>query len=202
MKIYEPYFQVEGHCYHTPDGMVLDSVTTIIKNECGLYQYGSATAATKGDHVHRACQFHDEGSLNETTVYDEIQPYLEQYKLALTAQGIVVKQNEVRRYSPKYLYAGCVDKVVEIENNLALIDIKTGATEHWHRWQTAAYAELLRLELGPLDRYILYLKPDSFRLAQHDNKRDFGEFLALLAANTIKINSGYRKRKEEDHNDE
>jgi len=191
-----PDFEPLGHIYMASDGMILPSVTTILKEELGLYSWGSSSAATRGTHVHLACQYYDEGNLDEATVRPEIQPYLAQYKLALQEHGITVLQNELRRYSPKYLFAGSIDKVVEISGRRAILDIKTGSKEHWHRWQTAGYKELMAPELGQsVDRYDLYLSPDDSELVQHQGKRDFGEFMAFLSTYTIKGNTGYRKTK-------
>ena len=193
-KAHIPLFIHDGHQYHDPAGMVLPSVTTILKGELGLFHYSSQGAANRGQDVHSACQYYDEGDLDEKTLTDEVREYLESYKKAISHEGIKVQQNELRRYSPKYMYAGTVDKIATVNGIPTLIDLKTGQAGPWHRWQTAAYAELVRLEIGELQRFALYIKPDGYQLIRHDGKRDFLEFLALMSAYTIKLNTGYLKK--------
>jgi hypothetical protein len=211
MKKYEPAipcFNPIGHLYHDAAGQALDSVTTILKAELKLYNYGSQDAANRGTEVHKACQFHDEKDLIEADLPDEVAPFFKQYKLALKAHNIKVHFNELRRYSRKYLFAGCIDKIISINGEHGILDIKTSKTltvSTWWRWQTAAYTDMMKDEaiaLGlPLTkRWALVLSPEKFRLVEHDGKRDFFEFLALQAAHTIKCNTGYRKRKIEQPN--
>jgi hypothetical protein len=194
LKIYEPFFEPIGHLYHTADGTVLDSVTTIIKAELGLYQYAGVTdAAGRGTRVHMACQYFDEGDLDENTISDEVRPYLEQYKLALAAHDIQVDWNEKRRYHPVYLYAGSADKGARVAGVPSIIDIKTGKEEAWHFLQLGPYGKLVEAEYPHKKYYDLYLKPDGFKLVEQDGKRGMSYFLALLAAHNLKKNLGYRK---------
>lgn len=197
IKIYEPHFEVKGHLYAKPDdGQILDSVTTIIKQECDLYRFGNGAAAERGTAVHMACQFYDDGNLDESTVAENVWPYLEQYKLALEQYKIKVLANELMRYHPVYLYAGTLDKIAMVGPSKGIIDIKTGAECLDHKWQTAAYKDMVKHEHAEdLKRWILYLKTDGFKLVEHTGRRDFQEFLALYTAHNIKVNSGFRKRK-------
>lgn len=197
MKIYEPYFLHQTHQYHSPDGMILDSVTTILKEEFGLYHYGNNSKANFGTDVHTARQYYNDNDLDESTLTPEVSKRLEQYKLAKKELGIIVKAQELRRYCPKYLYAGTLDELDLIKSRLGVLDIKTGKEEKWHCLQTAAYANMIKHEHPePLARWCLYLADDSYKLVEHTNKGDFATFLALAAAHQIKVNFGYRKRKE------
>lgn len=194
MKIYEPSFEPIGHLYQSDDGMILDSVTTVLKAELGLYQYTGVTgAATRGTNVHMACQFYDEGDLDEATVSDEVRPYFEQYKLALAEYEIEVEWNEKRRYHPKYLYAGSPDKGAKVERIPSIVDIKTGAEEKWHFMQLGPYGELVKAEYPHKKYYDLYLTPTSHKLVEQDGRKGMAYFLALLAAHNLKKNLGYRK---------
>lgn len=200
-----PNFEPVGHLYHDNAGMALDSVTTILKEELGLYQFSSQTAPIRGTNVHKACHYHDEGDLNEKSLSGEVLSYFEQYKKALAHYKIIVRANELMRYSPTYHFAGTLDKIVTIETSNGVLDIKTCKvfkTEPWHSWQTASYLEMVKKEFAanglPLTkRWALYLTPDSFHLVEHTGQRDFLEFIALMSARQIKINAGYLKRKTE-----
>lgn len=199
-RIYEPYFtevpDEAGYNYHAPDGMGLERVTNILKLELGLYRYSRQYAAQRGSDVHAACQYWDEGDLDENTLDSEISRYLAVYQRAVEIEGIEVLQNEVRRYHPKYLYAGTCDKIAKVKGVMALIDLKTGQEESWHAWQTAAYAEMLKSETGLLARFCLYVNPGCYTLRPHTGKGDFLQFLTLLSAYQIKKNAGYLKNKE------
>ena len=200
-RIYEPCFEVKGHIYMTPEGIIIPSVTEIIKAELNLYNFSSQAAAKRGEYVHQACQWHDEGRLKVESLDPVLIPFYNQYILFLKENpSVKILQNETMRYSPKYLYAGRADKLALVNGVSALIDLKTCnilKQEVWHKWQTAAYEYLFRHECGEQERYILYLTPDEYLFVKHEGKRDFYEFLTLLASHTIKINNGYRKQKEE-----
>lgn len=193
-KIYIPYFHPIGHLYETADGTPLDSVTTIIKEETGQRFYGDGSAAERGTAVHKACQYYDEKDL--AVVPENIIPYLEQYKLALAAHKIVVLENEQMRYHPQFFYAGTLDKIVRIDGALGIIDIKTGQKYTEHKWQLAAYADMIKHEhTEPLRRWALYLTPESFQLEEFTDRKDFTEFLVFFSSHNLKIKYGYRKPK-------
>ena len=197
-----PCFEPVGHLYHTNDGTCLDSVTTILKAELGLYQFSSQNAANRGTRVHKACQYLDEKDLDRSSLDSEVGPYVDQYEMAIAHHGIKVHKNELCRYSPKYMYAGTIDKIVTIGGENGVLDLKTGSLEKWHKWQVAPYFDMVKDEFAayglPLTRrWGLILTPTSYRLVEHTGPRDMLEFLTFLAAHNLKINNGYRKRKAE-----
>lgn len=202
-KIYTPYFLHEGHQYHTPEGRRLDSVTTILKEELGLYQYGQIGAATRGTYVHQLCEDLDQGNItdaDEATISVELLPYFYAYKLAKAEVGFKVLACEKRLYHPVYLYAGTLDRIVEMDNEIVL-DIKTGKKEPWHGMQLSAYEEMAHVSM-PLSkaqrrgRVALYLHNDgTYDLEHYENPHDWRNFLALYSAHNVKIELGYRKIK-------
>lgn len=200
VKIYEPDFEPKGHVYMTSDGTIIPSVTEIIKAELNLYQFSGQNAAIRGEYTHKACQLHDEGRLKVDSLDPIIEPFFAQYlKFLKENTHVKILQNELKRYSPNYMYAGRADKLALVNDIPALVDLKTCnilKEENWHKWQTAAYEELFKNERGPQDRYVLYLTPNKYFFTRHEGKRDFYEFLALLAAHNIKLNNGYRKMKQ------
>lgn len=221
-KIYIPSFRTKDelgnpcHVYEDDAGRIIPSVTSILKESLNLYQYkhsGASYAANRGTMCHLACQLHDEHDLDESTLDPVIIPYLEQYKLAKKQYGVTVEANEIRRYHNTMFYAGSVDAIIKIKKR-GIWDLKTGKAEGWHRFQTALYAGMLKEELGELERYCLYLKPDSFQLVQHTCPTDFRDARVLLAdlrienkdvytdeeisiikaADNIRINNGYKPK--------
>lgn len=193
IKIHEPSFVYENHQYHSPDGTELLSVTDVVKTGLGIYQYKRANAAAeKGTQIHKALQYFDEDDLNEDNLDPIIKPYLEQYKLAKQEKGIVRIQNEIRRYSPKYLFAGCIDLICKIDGKYSIMDFKTGKKESvsW-KWQLAAYEELMKEEIGPMDRYALHLSDTNYNLIKYEEENNFREFLSLMVVTEIKKRNGY-----------
>lgn len=201
IKTYEPYFDPAEHLYHTPSGMRLEATTDIISGELGLYRGMDPSYAVRGTQVHSAIQYYNEGDLDEATLHHVIADYLECFKAAQKHHGIKVLQSEVRRYHPKYLYAGTCDAIVEIGGRVGILDYKTGPFSKEQRWQLAAYFELMKREVPGLEaRWTLHLKPKEydgvgFKLVEHSGKRDFQEFLALFAAYQLKKNEGYIREK-------
>lgn len=206
MKLFKPSipnFEPKGHQYHDDAGALLESVTNILKDELGLYQFSSQDAPIRGTNVHIACQYHDEGGVKADSLTDEVAAYFGQYKLALAAHNIKVHANELMRFHKVYRFAGRLDKIATIDAANGVLDLKTCKILHeesWHKWQTAPYFEMVKDEFKaaglPLTkRWVLYLSPFSFHLVEHIGQRDFMEFLALMSARTIKLNNGYLKRK-------
>lgn len=188
----EPYFSVEKHEYHAPDGTELVSVTGVCKSGLGIYQYKRVSnKAAFGTNCHKAFQYYDERDLDEATLEEAIKPRLGQYKLALANENIVVQQNEVMRYHPTFLYAGCIDKICLVDGVQALIDIKTGKVENWHGLQLAAYGELVKEEIGPTQHFCLYVQDDTYQLVDVTDPKYFRYFLALMASSQIKKELGY-----------
>jgi len=194
LGIYEPCFQMDGHIYHCPAGIPLDSVTTILKYELGLYQWGTTLPAEKGHDIHKAIQYHTQGILDEKNLAPEYKARLDTFKLAVESERIVVLASEVMRYHPTFLFAGTIDIVGTVDDVPSVIDIKTGAPCVWHRWQVATYERLLRLQDGiERQRYDLYLKDGSYKFTKHEGKSDWSEFLTMCMAHKIKVANGYRE---------
>ncbi len=200
-KIHIPQFETAGHSYTTVNGELLPSVTTVIKDELNLFQCGNQIAAKRGEYIHLACQYHDEGILKLDSVDDIIMPFYQQYcKFLAEHPEVKILENEIMRYHPKYMFAGRIDKIANIKGNPAIIDVKTSNTlqeQVWHRWQIAAYAKLLEAEKGQCRRFILYLTPTNYLFQEHTSNKDFLEFMTLLSAYNLKHNYGYYKKQEE-----
>lgn len=201
-KIYEPYFDEKEHLYHSPDGMRLEGVSDILSGELGGFDGFPESAAMRGHDVHRAIQFYNENDLNESTIPEEAAGYLDCFKRAKEHHNIKIIQNEIMRYHPKYLYAGRMDAIVEINGITGVIDYKTGGPDKRNKWQLAMYLELIKAEIPHIKgRWNLYLKPQKYKdgcgffLEEHTGLRDFQEAVALFAAFTIRKNNGYIREK-------
>lgn len=177
----------DQHIYRMA-GAELLSVTQAIR-EAGLLsvEWSSPEAMLRGSHVHQACEFYDQGDLEEAALDPALRPYLDAYKWFLHDAQPTWSHVEAQRASLTHRYAGTVDRagtLVTLKHPVVL-DIKSGGPEPWHAIQLAAYRRLLSDDLGPLiQRLALYLRPDgTYRLDTLPlaDQKDFDVFLAALA---------------------
>jgi len=139
-------FNPESHQY-TLDGKPLPSVTGIVAST-GVYdnnynQHRKEIAMAKGSAVHKACYLSDENRLNFKTLSEIISPYLEAWQKFRMMNPFRVISSEVPMYHRDLMYAGIIDRVVNLKDTIILIDIKTGAKhEKAERLQTGGYRQL------------------------------------------------------------
>lgn len=166
---------------YTVDGKVYPGVTTIIGDVYGRFPYPEGSAE-RGHHVHLATQLFDENDLDESSLDEVVNGYLEGYKLFVTEMDFNPKQIELKVYNQVYGYCGTLDRLGVFRdrpNKKVLIDIKSGSPEWWHPIQTMAYAACL--DDGPYDRYALYLKPDGkYKLVPHTRRADLQDWLCTV----------------------
>lgn len=135
-------------------------VTDILK-EAGLIDTTWFTdhAREKGTAVHLACQYDDEGTLDEASLDSEVRPYLESYRLyKQQAHTKGFGWNEQPLIHRINLYRGTPDRVV-FGSYPEVWDLKSGTPLPWHPIQLAAYANLT---VNPYScrRFGLYLQSD------------------------------------------
>ncbi len=176
-------FNAATHTYAWA-GQVVPSVTQILRP---LYDFSSvppgvlAAKAELGTMVHAACELHDQGRLDESSIDEDCLPYVEAYRAWRHASGAVILLNEQQVYHGMHRYAGTLDRVVSIDDEEWVIDLKTSASIHRGTGpQTAAYEQALNFG-RPLRRGALQLRPDgSYRLHEFTSPRDWVLFQACL----------------------
>lgn len=206
-QIYEPYFEPIGHIYQTPSGQIIDSVTTILKLELNLWNFGTNGAAERGAAVHYLSEDYDKGNLTESEIANistEYLPYFNAYRQFKIDHKVKIISTEQRLYHPVFLFAGTLDRIVKMDGGKdeIILDLKTGAEEKSYAMQLAAYEELTHVSM-PLPkgkrrgRMALYLRNDGTYLPpkRYDDPHDWPNFLALYSAHNVKVNLGYRKTK-------
>lgn len=137
--------------------------------------------ADLGRRVHLAAQLHDEDDLDESSVEDDVAPYLVAYRRFLADTGARVVMNEIPVFHATYRYAGTLDRVMEIGGDRWLIDLKTAiATPITTGAQTCAYLQALG-DLTVTRRGALRLRPDgTYRLDSLNDPNDWSVFLSAL----------------------
>lgn len=149
-------------------------------------------AALRGNAVHAACHFYNEGDLDWSSIDESWAGYLAGYLAFLSETGFHVEQSEQRVFNRVLRYAGTLDLAGVFPGTgwRAIGDIKTTAVMHpVVALQTAAYAEALNNELKAKDRYnrrfTLQLRRDgSYQIQWHEQAHDFQRFAACLTLYT------------------
>lgn len=189
-------FDPVAHQY-TLDGQPLPSVTQVTQILGGYEHVPAEILARKaalGTHVHQVCELHDNGGVEESSIFPEALPYFEAYKKFLAENPCRVLMNEQQLYSPQYRFAGTLDRVFEFSNPRngcwsagvpVLIDIKTVASlMPTTAIQTAGYRLLLPDLVVPrtqVARAALQLKKDgSYRVQPYTAASDQAVFLSAL----------------------
>jgi len=187
------------------DGVEYDGVTAILRAESFMPSYipadldwyivrGTIVPAIpadldwyleRGRMIHKATELYDKGILDESTVDERIQGYLDSWKHYRTGLPPYPAETiEIRLCDPLYQFAGTLDRWD--------LDIKSGQPERWHIYQIAAYAHLARVNGLSITPYqTVYLQEDGSRpLVVKHNRRELmkaGEtFLCALNVHRAK----------------
>jgi len=177
----------DTHTYRV-DGRVWPGVTKILPSPVDADAVPSgrmADAMLLGTHVHLLIQLYLEGDLDESTVRDELWPYLRAFQKFEADTGFKPRLVEQIVYSQKYQVIGMLDLEGELSRRNAVIDIKTGTRlSPVTRLQTAGYAGMLKECQGwrGTDRYALHLRKDgAYRLSPvYRDRNDWMVFLNFL----------------------
>jgi len=114
----------------------------------------------RGSMVHLACQYYDEGCLDEESLDPAIAPYLTSYKTFLIETGFQWWKLEMPKHHPRYFYAGTIDRIGDFQGRPAIIDLKSGQPVRTDELQISAYWELIREEIDIFYCFDLYLRED------------------------------------------
>jgi len=104
-------FNEERHEY-SKDGIIIPCVTDVLTS-AGLYDmFGKVNrdvmeaSKVRGKYVHSATEFYDLGTLDDSTVHEEIRPYLDAWVKFRKDTGFKPRLIEEIVFSKKYFYAG------------------------------------------------------------------------------------------------
>lgn len=182
-------FNPENHEYRLYD-KVVPSVTqalNIMSDEiyANVSENVMRVAADRGSKVHKACELWDQGELDEEQLDPILRPYLEGWKKFLKETGFQVKFNESKVWSVTNSYAGTLDRVGDLNNKVALVDIKARArlTDETGP-QLAAYKaafEEINKKIRIRERWAVNLKNNgTYQMKQYTDREDYKDFLACL----------------------
>jgi len=172
-------FNPETHVY-SRDGQLIPNVTSVLKS-VGLIddRFFNDVATTRGEYVHLACQYLEQGTLDESTLDDEIKPYVDGYKAFKRDTEFVADEVEQIVFCESLQYAGTLDLMGTLFGKVGIIDIKTGNPQPWAAIQLAGYA--LARGMTTAHRYALrLLNNGTYKLIQYKDPTDFNVWLSAL----------------------
>jgi len=188
-------FTERGHVYRDGD-QVAPSVSQVLElagMKPKLPRGPAARAGQRGKFVHRATQLLDRNELELKSIPETLAGFVLAYQRFKAEKGFVpigIEERGVAELSGmKFGY--CIDRVGILENELALIDLKTAATKYaWWEIQTAGYAEAIK-HSGP--RYVVHLKADgTYKLLPQCDADNFEKWLAALNVAHWKLAHGWK----------
>jgi len=182
-------FEERTHTYRVA-GVVVPSVTQILRPLMAFEGIPPAVLEAKADlgrRVHFACQLDDEDDLDESSIEDDVAPYLEGWRRFLRDSGAHVLHNEQRVLEPHLMYAGTLDNVIGYQRRKWLVDKKTSiATPISAGPQTAAYMRALN-DPEVTHRAALRLRADgTYRFDPLTGADDWAAFVACLTLHRFK----------------
>lgn len=190
-------FEPEGHVYSV-DGETLPSVTGIV-DSADMFPFGRANESPtfymeRGRAVHSACQFDDEGTLDESSVDEIAIPRLEAWRKFRRESKVKIIANETPLWHPRLRYAGTLDRLVIWDGRFCILDLKCGKDVPAYGIQTAGYELLTELpesmEALGLSKPLLGIKirrwgvhladTGRYEIIEHEGLEDRAVFKACL----------------------
>lgn len=174
-------FEPEGHVYRYA-GRIVPGVTqtlSIVEKGFGFVDPLTLERAREfGQHVHKAVELFNDGTLDEDELDPALVPYLAQWKKFLFDTGFEVTQGEQAVYHPSLKYAGRCDILGLWKKKLWLIDLKSGGVPRSCSLQTAAYANAAPVR--PQRRAALQLSGEKYNLIAYSDSADFAYYISAL----------------------
>lgn len=180
-------FDEATHTYFV-NGVRVPSVTQVLaaaglRDLSGIPQVALENKRELGQLVHEATELDAFGKLDESTVDDQVWPYLRSWRKFCSDTNARILTAERRVDHPLYGYAGRLDHEVIVSGVAGILDKKTGSPNPSDRLQLAAYeaARNSGRRDHTLYRWDLYLRPnETYQLIEYTGKADFTVFLAAL----------------------
>ena len=195
-------FDPQTHTYRA-GGRVVPGVTRVIEPLSSFSEIPPDVlrrAAERGQAVHAACHYLDEGDLDTSTLAPEVVPYVEAWARFKADTRLVVLAMETVVHSERHGYAGRLDRIIDLGDGQgpAVLEIKSTALhpEVTAPLQTAAYLEAIPHALVDHDRvrrrYCVQIRPDgTYRLHEYPpstQRLHFSLFLSALQIHNWRMN--------------
>lgn len=132
-------FDPEKHEYRNSAGVIVPSVTQIIKRAGLMFHSGDDAPMRCGASVHWVTQLDDQGLLKHRRVPTKLRGYREAWRAWKSASGFMVRDIEMPFIS-RFGYAGTLDRAGTLSFQDCVVDLKSGtAIPEWAKYQLVAY---------------------------------------------------------------
>lgn len=170
----------EDHVYTDSDGIVLPSVSEIIRKSGLMPNYSRIS----GFYADRGKLIHEDISKKHFLGIEpsgETEEYLEKFQNFLDDTGAKIIYSELRGEATLngVRYAGTMDLVVTINGVISIVDIKSGALAKWHGIQLNGYhpIALQSYDICADKLFGLSLKGPKYRLKEYKINDSFKDIL-------------------------
>lgn len=176
----------DSHVYRV-DGRVIPGVTRLLDPLCSWEHVPVDVLDRKsklGRAVHLATEFYDRGTLDESSLSDEVAGYLRGWIRFREETGATAAHRERLVYHDQLGFAGTLDWEGDYCGDLTIIDIKSGTKQRTHGVQIAGYALARRHEMrwsSYPKRRAVYLSPDGrYEAPPFTDPSDYQMFISML----------------------
>jgi hypothetical protein len=195
------HFVQKTHSYYMDGIEVPGNTFTLVDNGILDTEFCTPEGRVRGTNVHLLTQYFDEGDYSEAeAVRLGLQGYVESWKKARERWGFLVLEIERIAFHKLFRYGTTIDRLVLLDGWETIVEIKSGANEPGHRFQTAAQELACESALGPYTRGLrrrgaFYLHKDGTEATwrPHNDPADRNAFLAMLACTNLRIKLGISK---------
>jgi len=184
-------FDKETHTYWDENGINYPAVTKVLEG-MGFVDstWFDEWSRTRGSYVHKAVELYNKGELLEEDLDERLAPYLDAWRRFKQNSNIIILNSELQVHSDIYRYAGTLDIECTINDNQAIIDLKSGIVAPVTALQLAAYVMARYENYYSVKRYGLSLKGGRPTIVPFENFSDFGIWQAIMAVYNYKLNNG------------
>ena len=191
-------FDPRTHSYFMNEVEVPGNTFTIQDNGFADTDYCTEEGRTRGSRVHLLTQFLDEGDYDpaEARKYD-LEGYVESWRKAKVRYGFEVVLCEEVMFHKVFRFGTILDRVLNWDGFETIAEIKSGAVELSHPYQTgaqdlAAESELGRYARGLRRRGAFYLHKDGSEAQwkAHTDPSDRNYFLGMLSCTNLRVKHG------------
>jgi hypothetical protein len=183
----ELIFCEEKHEYFH-DGQKMLNVTSVLE-AVGITDFSKVNkddleaSQRFGKNFHIASNLDDWGELDEKSLSIPLRPYLAAWQKFKRDYNVKIIANEMMVHSHIYQFCGTLDRVLEINGLLVLIDLKSGNMYPSTALQTAAYVKAYEEMTGKKISYrrgIQLKENGNYKPVPYKQKTDWMYFLSAL----------------------
>ena len=194
-------FIVSNHSYWMGNTEVPGNTFTITDNGFIDDEYFTVEGRIRGTRVHMLTQFLDEGDYDprEADRFD-LSGYVESWRKAKERRGFEVVLCEEVMFHNLFRFGTIIDRILMWDGWETIAEIKSGAVELAHPYQTGAQELACESELGTYARGLrrrgaFYLHKDGSEATwkAHTDPSDRNYFLGMLSCTNLRIRHGLTK---------